>query len=64
MVDPFSIIGIIIIAVLVLFLGKIVSFLGKVLFTALLVTLVLVFIFGVSFDQVIDWFTNALLMVF
>jgi len=62
--EPFSIIGIIIIAILVLSLGRIFSVLVKVIFYVLLVALVLVAVFGISYTELLNWATNIILWAF
>ncbi len=60
----FSIIGIIILAIIVLSLGKLMSFLLKFLLFALLLTLVLVFFFGLSFADLASLANNIIMWAF
>lgn len=55
---------IIVIAFVVLFLGKILSFLSKFVYYGLLVALVLVFLFGISLTEVLNLLTALLLWTF
>lgn len=59
-----SLIGIFIVVVIALFLGRILSVALKVLFYVLLVALALMLIFGFSFQQLLDWATGILFWVF
>ncbi len=61
MIEPFSILGILIIAILVFFLSRVLSVVVKIIFYALLAAMVLVFFFGVSLNEVIDWITGIVL---
>ena len=60
--DPFSIIGIMILVIIVLFAGKIVSFLARIFFVILVVLFFFILFFGISLDQVLDWVTKILLL--
>lgn len=58
--EPFSILGMIIIAILILSLGDILIHSLRFLFCALLVVLLLVYAFNVSFNEVLMWFSNLI----
>ncbi|MBU0470421.1 MAG: hypothetical protein KKA62_00990 [Nanoarchaeota archaeon] len=62
--DLFSIIGLIIVVLVVLSLGKIMSHLLRFLFYALLGALVLVFFFDISLNNIIDWLSSLVLWAF
>ncbi|MBU0457706.1 MAG: hypothetical protein ABH824_07050 [Nanoarchaeota archaeon] len=62
--DPFSIISIVIVAIVVLYLGRILSFIFKFLLYAALVVLIFVFVFGVSLNSIFDWIMNVIMWVF
>ncbi|MBU0460143.1 MAG: hypothetical protein KJ597_03550 [Nanoarchaeota archaeon] len=61
--DLFSLLGIVILVLIVVFFGRILSVALKVLFYVLLVSLVLIFIFGVSYTELLNWATNVVLWV-
>ncbi|MDP3734214.1 MAG: hypothetical protein Q8R37_03210 [Nanoarchaeota archaeon] len=62
--DPFSVTGIIIVILTLLFLDKILVFLSKFLYYAIVVLVVLIFLFGISFDQAFDLMGTILLWTF
>tara|TARA_Y100000310_G_C20657594_1_gene802816 strand:+ start:1748 stop:1939 length:192 start_codon:yes stop_codon:yes gene_type:complete len=62
--EPFSVLGIMIAIIIALFLGKIVSVALRVTFYFLLFALVMVFVFGVSYDELITVISEVILMVF
>lgn len=62
--EPLSIVGIMILIIVALFLGKILSILGRIVFVALIIALVLVFAFGISLNQVVDWGLQVILLAF
>jgi len=64
MVDPFSVVGVGILIILVLSLGRIFSVVLKFVYYALIATLVLVFFFGISLDTVLGFLEKILLLVF
>jgi hypothetical protein len=64
MVDPFSIIGIIVLIILALSLGRVFSVALKFLYYIMIATLILVFFFGISFEELIILLEQALLWVF
>jgi hypothetical protein len=61
--DPFSIIGLIIFGILAFFLTRVVSVLVRIVFIGLIVTLFLVFFFGISLNEVMDWVVSMALLV-
>jgi hypothetical protein len=64
MIDAFSVLGIGVLIILVLSLGRILSVVLKFVYYALIAGLVLVFFFGVSLNDVFDIVTRVLLWVF
>ncbi len=62
--DVFSVVGVMIIVIMLAFLGKILSFIGRFVFMALIVVLVLVLVFGVSLDQVLNWAADVVMLAF
>ncbi|MBI2573247.1 hypothetical protein HYV86_05280 [Candidatus Woesearchaeota archaeon] len=56
--DPFSLVGIIILIILLYFFGRIFSFLVKVAIIAFLVMLVVVFLFDISWGTIWHWITG------
>ncbi len=58
--EPFSVLGVIIIIILVLSLGDILIHSLRFLFCTLLVVLVLVYLFNVSFNEVLIWFGSLI----
>ncbi len=61
--EPFSVVGVLIIAILVFFLSRFLSVVVRILFYGALVVFVLVLFFGVSLDQVIEWAMNVVMLV-
>jgi hypothetical protein len=64
MVDPFSVVGIVIILIVLLFAGKILTVLLKVLFWALLAAFAFVLIFDISWSDVLKWSMDIVLLTF
>ena len=64
MIDPFSIIGIIVIIVLALSLGRIFSYLLRFFYYTMIAALILVFLFGISWNELISLVQGLLLLVF
>lgn len=64
MVDPFSILGLGIIIILALSLGRIFSMVLRFLYYTVIAALILVFLFGISLDQLMTMLENFLLWVF
>ena len=62
--EPFSIVGLLIAAVVVIVFTHFISKILKVAFYALLVVLVLVIFFGISYDELLSWAANIILWVF
>ena len=62
--DILSPIGIIVIALVAIVLGNFISKILKVLFYVLLITFVIVILFGVSYTDVLSWATGILVWVF
>jgi len=62
--DPFSVLGIMIAIILAVFLGKIASVALKVTFYVLLFGLIMVFVFGVSYNELVFFFNDIVMMVF
>jgi hypothetical protein len=62
--EPFSIVGMIIIAVVVMISATFLSKILKVVFYLLLFVLVLVIFFGVSYTELINWASGIVLWVF
>ena len=61
--DPFSVIGLIIFGILAFFLTKVVSVVVRILLIGVVVVFFLVFFFGISLNQVIDWVVSVALLV-
>ncbi|MEW5897033.1 MAG: hypothetical protein AB1668_05040 [Nanoarchaeota archaeon] len=59
-----SLLGVAVIVLVLLFFSRVVSFLAKALFVILLALLVLVLFFGISFNQVLEGVTSAVLWGF
>ena len=57
----FSLTGIIIMVIVVVFLGKILSYMSKFIYYAIIALIVLIFIFGISLDEILNFVTNLLL---
>ena len=53
--DPFTIVGFVIVVILFLFAGRIFSVMLKVFLFLLVAMFVLIVVFGISLDEVIDW---------
>ena len=62
--DLLSPIGIVVIAMLVVVFANFISKILKVLFYVLLITFVVVILFGVSYTDVLSWATDIVLWVF
>jgi hypothetical protein len=62
--EIFSLIGIIIAAIVIIALSTILSKFLKIVFYALLVALVLVVFFGISYTEIFDILTNIVLLAF
>ncbi len=62
--ELFSVIGIVILAILALYLSKVIGIVMRVALAAAIVVLILVFFFGVSMDQVLDWAAGVVLWAF
>ena len=62
--DILSPIGIIVIALVAIVLGNFISKILKVVFYLLLITFVIVILFGVSYTDVLSWATEILVWVF
>lgn len=62
--DPFSVTGIIIVILTLLFLEKILVFLSKFLYYVIVILVILIFLFGISFDQAFDFMGTILLWTF
>ena len=60
--DQLSIISIMILIIVALFFGKILSYLTRLFFVALIVFFFLVLVFGISLDQLINWVLDILLV--
>ncbi len=58
--EPFSVLGAIILLILILSLGDILIHSLRFLFCVLLVVLLLVYMFNVSFNEVLLWFNNLI----
>ena len=63
-VDPFSVVGILILVIILAFARKILHFLFKVFVIIAIIFLVMILLFGVSLDQVISWVYDLLLLAF
>ena len=61
--DLFLLLGLIVLVLVLMFFGRLVSVALKVLFYALLVLLVFVFIFGVSYNELWDRISAIVLWV-
>jgi hypothetical protein len=61
--ELFSILGVVIFAILVFFLSRVLSVVVRILFFGLIVTLFLVFFLGISLNSVLDWITAVALLV-
>lgn len=64
MMDIFTIFGIILVVIAVLYLGKVLSFLLRFVFYILLGVLVLVFVFGISYVDVLNVLESVVLLAF
>ncbi|MBS3116927.1 hypothetical protein J4421_05015 [Candidatus Woesearchaeota archaeon] len=64
MVEPLSIIGLLILAIVILFFNKIMSVVVKILFYWLLVIFVLILFFGVSLNTAWEWSWAIMLWTF
>jgi len=60
----FSLVGIIIVGILILFFSKIMGHVVKFTLYTLIILLIVVFFFGVSLNQVVDGVTSLVLWVF
>jgi len=63
-IDPFSIIGVIIVIILALTLGKLLKATFKIAFYVLLVALIFIFFFGVSYNELVTFIGNIMLWAF
>ena len=61
--ELFSIFGIVILILLVVFFGRILTVALKVLFYVLIAVFVLIFVFGIPYTQIIDWVSGAVMWV-
>ncbi|MBI2102988.1 hypothetical protein HYT55_04065 [Candidatus Woesearchaeota archaeon] len=64
MVDPFVVLEVMAAIIVAVFLGQILRFTFKVLFYTLLFVLVMVFVFGVSYDEMVRWVMQILTLTF
>ncbi|HLC82049.1 MAG TPA: hypothetical protein VJH68_05320 [Candidatus Nanoarchaeia archaeon] len=64
MIDPFSVIGLVVIIILALSMGRILSYLLKFFYYTMIAALILVFLFGISWDELIAIMHGLLLLVF
>ncbi|PIN73459.1 hypothetical protein COV20_04510 [Candidatus Woesearchaeota archaeon CG10_big_fil_rev_8_21_14_0_10_45_16] len=62
--DLFSITGIIIFIIILVFAGRILSFLLKAVVWFLLISMVLIFAFGVPWQSIVEWVRSVLLYAF
>ena len=63
MIDPVVVLEVMAAIIIAVYLGKILTVAFKVVFYALLFTLVMVFVFGVSYPEMIEWVTKVILWV-
>ena len=63
MIDPVVVLEVMSAIIIAVYLGKILTVAFKVVFYALLFTLVMVFVFGVSYPEMIEWVTTVILWV-
>ena len=61
--ELFSIVGILILVLLVVFFGRILTVALKVIFYVLIVVFVMIFVFGIPYTQIFDWVSGAVMMV-
>jgi len=59
-----TVVGAMILIIVFLFLGKILSFLGRIIFIGLVVFLIATFFFGISLNQLLDWVFDLILLAF
>ncbi len=64
MIDPFIVLEVMAAVIITIFLGSILKVAFRFLFYALIFVLVMVFVFGVSYDQMVSWVMDALLWAF
>ncbi len=64
MIDPFVVLEVMAAVIITVFLGSILKVAFRFLFYALIFVLVMVFVFGVSYDQMVTWVMDALLWAF
>lgn len=64
MMDPFSVVILMIFIILISFAGKIFSFVMRIVFAVLIITFFFVLIFGVSINDVLNWGINLISWVF
>ena len=62
--DLFSLVGLIIVVIVLLSVGKVLSMFLRLTFYALLAVLFLVFVFGISFSEVVMWLQDLVLLSF
>ena len=55
--------GIIVLILFIVFFSQILSVVLKVVFYVLIAALVLVFVFGISYTQLLDWVYGAVMLV-
>ena len=61
--EPFYVIGVMILVIMAMFIGKILHFVGRLAFVLLIVFFIAVLLFGISLDQVISWVVKAVMTV-
>ncbi len=61
--ELFSLTGIIIFAIIILFFGRIISLALKLLFISALTFIIVMLLFGVSFWDIVDWVYKVVLWV-
>ncbi|PIN88150.1 hypothetical protein COV12_00060 [Candidatus Woesearchaeota archaeon CG10_big_fil_rev_8_21_14_0_10_32_24] len=64
MIDIITILGLLLGAILIALLGKVLHIIVQILFYALLAAFVMIFFFGISLDQVLQWGIHTVLWVF
>ncbi len=62
--DLFSLVGLIIVVIIMLSVGKMLTMFLRLAFYALLAVLFLVFVFGISFTEVVLWLQDMVLLSF
>ena len=61
--ELFSVFGIIVLILLVVFFGRILTIALRMLFYVLIAVFVMIFVFGISYAQIIDWASGVVLWV-